>query len=649
MELKNAWVFDIEVYPNLFVLVARPLAGNLHSHERFLIHDDSEESDYLELMEWLDTRPRLIGFNNLEYDGQIIEFMKKRYENNKKTTAADIYKFQEEELFGKENRFDLPYSQWDLSFKHIDLYKINHFDNSSKRTSLKWLEFTMRFPKMQDLPFPPGTHISKSNTSKVSSYCRNDVDVTYDFYYKCVPMIELRQELANKYRNRSIMNMSDSSIGEYIFKEALKKAGINIKKKGTTRHHISVYECLVPYIEFESDIFKQVHENYKDMTLENVETEGLKGIHKQSVMFEDMEFTFGIGGLHACYKPGVYDSDDEHVIVSVDVASYYPWVAIANGFYPAHLGPEFCKIYEDLYWERKKYPKGSALNYALKIALNGVYGKSNNKHSDLRDPAYTVKITVNGQLLLTMLAEQLAKIGRLLMCNTDGIEVRIKRTDLDDLHEICEAWENLTGLELEHDFYKRLVIRDVNNYIAVTEKGKAKRKGFFRTYYDYTEEDGKPHSYNENPSATIIPEAIYEYFVNDVPIEETIENENSLYPFMEGIKGRKGFEYWFITANNDGVIDLEKRHEKAIRFYMKPGGANIYKFWLDNRVNNIQAVRKGKLVGVAMNVTKKGALEVITTDKETDESKIKTNYYVNKDYYIQECYSAIEDIVSYKD
>jgi len=51
---------------------------------------------------------------------------------------------------------------WDSNHivPQIDLFKIHHFDNNSKRTSLKKLEFNMRSEKIQDLPYQVGSTLT---------------------------------------------------------------------------------------------------------------------------------------------------------------------------------------------------------------------------------------------------------------------------------------------------------------------------------------------------------------------------------------------------------------------------------------------------------------------------------------------------------
>jgi len=112
--------------------------------------------------------------------------------------------------------------------------------------------------------------------------------------------------------------------------------------------------------------------------------------------------------------------------MSVDVASYYPNLAIRNRWSPAHIpNEEFCELYEWFYKARKKYDKKNPLNYLFKIILNSTYGLSKNRHSFLYDPELTFRITINGQLLLSMLYEQITLAipdAQPIMQNTDGLE-----------------------------------------------------------------------------------------------------------------------------------------------------------------------------------------------------------------------------------
>jgi hypothetical protein len=83
-----------------------------------------------------------------------------------------------------------------------------------------------------------------------------------------------------------------------------------------------------------------------------------------------------LGGIHGVAKAGVYESDDEYAICSYDVVSFYPQLSIQNKFAPEHIPVDaFCSLYEELFNERRKYSKGTAENYMLKILINSVLTK----------------------------------------------------------------------------------------------------------------------------------------------------------------------------------------------------------------------------------------------------------------------------------
>ncbi|MCW4574252.1 hypothetical protein OOJ74_09645, partial [Venenivibrio stagnispumantis] len=75
---------------------------------------------------------------------------------------------------------------------------------------------------------------------------------------------------------------------------------------------------------------------------------------------DGFKFVFGLGGIHGSIESQSVYSNDEMVIVDLDVASYYPNLAIKNKVYPAHFGIAFCVIYESVYETRKTYAKGTA-------------------------------------------------------------------------------------------------------------------------------------------------------------------------------------------------------------------------------------------------------------------------------------------------
>lgn len=187
---------------------------------------------------------------------------------------------------------------------------------------------------------------------------------------------------------------------------------------------------------------------------------------------EGVNYVFGTGGLHASVESTTVEADDQYEIIDFDVTSYYPSIAIENRLFPLHLTERFCDIYADLKTQRVSYKKGTAENAMLKLALNGTYGETNNQYSPFYDPKFTMSITVNGQLLLCMLVEDLL-MGVPGLCviqaNTDGITVRVPRKERvkQRMYQITADWERRTMMKLEEAHYSKMFILNVNNYLAV--------------------------------------------------------------------------------------------------------------------------------------------------------------------------------------
>lgn len=75
-----------------------------------------------------------------------------------------------------------------------------------------------------------------------------------------------------------------------------------------------------------------------------------------------------------------------------------------------------------------------------------------------------MSITLNGQLLLSLLAETLVDtISNLtvLQVNTDGITVKLKKSDEALYYQLCKDWEVKTKLNLEYVNYSKMIIADV--------------------------------------------------------------------------------------------------------------------------------------------------------------------------------------------
>lgn len=293
-----------------------------------------------------------------------------------------------------------------------------------------------------------------------------------------------------------------------------------------------------------------------------------------NVVINGFRYDFGVGGIHGA-KQGTHKSTEKRKLRTLDVASYYPNMAISNNVYPKHLGMTFCKVYKDLYVERKKHDKKSAANKALKLALNGVYGDSNNEFSPLYDPAYTMSITIGGQLSLCMLMGALVDHcdAEIIMCNTDGFEYFVDVDKIEKADKIVKRWEEVTGLEMEGDTYSVMYVRDVNNYTSITESGKVKTKGAYEVL-PYQE-----LGWHKNHSAMVIAMAVQKELLGEMSAEQFIRNHSDAYDFVLRTKVPRSSKLYL--CYEDG---REKQQQNICRYYPAVEGGKLVKLMppLDN-------------------------------------------------------------------
>jgi len=480
----------------------------------------------------------------------------------------------------------------------------------------------MKWHDVMDMPISHEEGIDASQIDEILVYNLNDVLATKLFYQKSLKEIAMRRDLGRRY-NLPLMNANDPKIGEMIMlKYIAEKSNVEakyLKTLRTERFNIDLIDCILPYIKFKTDTFNKVFNTIKSTS---VSGDKLKGAFDTKVYYDGLRYDFGLGGLHAVRESSVYHTKDETLIISLDVKSYYPNLAIRNGFHPAHLGMDFCVVYEQLYEERIAAAKGTAVNAGLKLALNGAYGKSNDYYSFLYDPMYTLKITLNGQLLLAMLCEKITEtgIGQVLMVNTDGIEVKLHIGDVERLRVIVKSWEKMTNLILEEDTYQHLWVRDVNNYIAVFANGNIYTKGA----YEWLDK-----AYHKDQSMLIVPRAVQEYFVNGTPIIDTLKASTDLYEFCLSMRSAKGAEFYMQTIGKDENGNhqvVENKLQRTNRFLVIKDGGMLIKRFSTGKETRIRNPYKMQVLNLILDID------------------APSTYNINFDFYEIECYKLIYGI-----
>ena len=672
--IEGDWIYDLETYPNIFTFCIIRADGKFL--KVFEVSDRKNEVELiLNCLRYLKkNNQRMVGFNNLGFDYPIIHELMlesakaKTHKRELKLDAKYFYTLAKKQIESfKGDGFGHTIKSQDVLVQQVDLYKIHHFDNKARATSLKMLEFNMKSDNIEDLPFPIGMKLTESKMDTLIQYNKHDVKMTLDFYKQSIDALLLRADLSKKY-SMDFTNHNDTKIGKDYFITRLEKEipGSCYKSlpdgkrkiNQTKRPFIKIQDCLFNYYDFKRPEFLAIHEwfskqlitetkgvfsdieehdlgdvakycellvkkkKFKSKPIDSdlnefliehplgwIEEEELKAteylfddegnhimvpvmtefgevdsskkpkkarVPKKSfygcwrvaetlnVVIDGFRLDFGTGGIHGSVTDRIIKETNERCTVDCDVSSMYPNLAISNRVYPLHLTNKFCDIYKDVYEQRKSFAKGTPENAVMKLALNGTYGETANQFSPLFDPAFTMAITINGQLSLCLLMEKFSEIPDLeiIQANTDGVTCSFPREYEPMYKSICENWEKQVKLELEYSNYSTMYIRDVNNYIAVFTNGKVKRKGA----YQY-----EGLGWHQNHSALVVQKAAEAYLLRGIPISSFIKYHENKWDFMLRTKVPRSSR--LILVMEDGT---EVPQQNICRYYpCKKGGKLI--------------------------------------------------------------------------
>ena len=630
----NVLIYDIETMQELFlVCLYNPETQQWHE---FQVSKNTNQID--SFVRFIEAHPEhyFVGYNNLRFDAQVVEWIIRNHNGWHEHSALEVCAMiaQKAADIIHDANFDVfpEFKEEWLSFKQIDLFKVHHYDNKNRRVSLKRLEFEMDLENIEEMPIHhTKTNMTDDEIELTIDYCRNDIYATYEFYlitigqtdhplYKGNNQIELRQDIEAEF-GIPCLNYSDSKIGDEMIKKFYcQEKGIiysELPKKGYFRKEIKMSNCIAHYVAFQTPELQAFLKRMKKNVF------GLQDDFKESIDFYDNTYSFMKGGLHTENKPKIFEADDETKIIDWDVSSYYPAIIISNGRYPQHLGKEFLRGYKAMFDKRlelkplaKTDKKIKGIVGALKLAVNSVYGKSSDMQNWIYDRQLTMFTTITGELSLMMLIEAYELSGiRIISANTDGVTIMVKNDLMDKMHEINKWWMDLTTYELEDTNYKKIIFSTVNDYLAIKTDGEIKKKGDFLTDFEL----------HKNKSARIVPIALEHFYVNDVPVADTIHNCTNIYDFCLRQKASKDFHY---EGTQAGKVTV---YNKLIRYYVSKTGEKLMKIKnpdCDTNAADASQVEAGEWV---MHVCNK-----LSKDHSLDN--------INYDYYIEKAERIIEKI-----
>ena len=217
------------------------------------------------------------------------------------------------------------------------------------------------------------------------------------------------------------------------------------------------------------------------------------------------------------------------------------------------------------------------------------------------------------------LIEELELNGiHVISANTDGIVIKLPRDKFDTYKDITNRWNETNKMCADYEEYDLIVSRDVNNYFDIQTDGTVEYKGALDPK-QYLKELKKGYD------APVVAIAVYEYFVSNIPIMDTLRNHKDILDFCKTQNVGRQFDVVYDIYKN-GVIE-HVHSQRHVRFYVSTKGIVIQK---EHKVTGA----KSKLAG-GNSVCILNSLD----DKPIEERNI------NYDYYYKECYKIIDPIM----
>jgi len=248
---------------------------------------------------------------------------------------------------------------------------------------------------------------------------------------------------------------------------------------------------------------------------------------------------------------------------------------------PAHLDADiFCDVFRSLMETRldakarakKGEPGAKEIADGMKVAINsGGFGKLTDPFSPFRDPPKGAQITINGQLIILRLIEELLHIEglRVLSANTDGILVHHPRAAIGDVYAAMKRVREVYSLN-KFDVIEclRLCRASINEYVMsyrndAGEVAIKRRGGAFN-------DGSQTENLHKKTDKAIVKQALVEYLLFDTPIDHTVKGCRDLIQFCD---------YATLDDAFDHIEDGRGNHlaQRTNRWYESVVGTTLHK------------------------------------------------------------------------
>ena len=527
---NDIFIFDCEVFAHDWLFVFKEIATG----EYTVIHNDNDA-----VVAFMERNPFLGGFNNKHYDNFILKGVMCGL------TPEQIKEINDLIIVEEVNGWDIPVlREYRVYFDSFDL-----MDDCQVGLSLKAIEAHLGIPiEETEVDFNITHRLSEKELQETIYYCKYDVDATEKLYH-------LRQAyLKNKVTLGKARNLTDR---QAMYMTNAKLTSVYLKAQKPEKPWNDERNYQYPEKLLRQYIPQGVFDFFDRMKDDRIPNDELFS-SKLEIMVGVCPCTIAYGGIHGAIPTYVEEATETRTIRNKDVASYYPHLMTLMGYCSRNMPSP--KMFEDTLEERVAAKKAGdkATANALKLVLNTTYGamlngKDGTAFNDLYDPLMGRSVCISGQLFLLELSEHLiaeCPTLKIIQLNTDGIMVSFDHEDEAKYQEITQEWQDRTGFELEEDFIRKIVQKDVNNYVEVpADGGEPKVKGG-----QLVRGIAPAGAFNINNNAVVVARAIKQYFIDGTPPEETIAASENILDFQLIAKAGGKYSQCYHLVGGEKVI-----------------------------------------------------------------------------------------------
>lgn len=489
-------------------------------------------------------------------------------------------------------------------------------------------------------------------------YNLNDVFIVAEIVRLKPDEIKSRYAVSASYEV-NVLNSSRSNMADVLFQKFYTKfSGIPYdrwKDGRTERKAMSIGKIIFDCVRFKNPQLQELLTKLRKTVVYRVNKDSLQ----EEIVIGKTVYNLATGGLHSKDIPmeiwsttewnGVYRSSTGEIIdkpvdsrlytiLHFDIASYYPSIMAYYGVAPAHMVKSAFRNLIQWMKDTRVTVKHSdeaivdgiprdVLALVLKIVINSIYGKFGFENGPLYDRLATLQVTINGQLMMLMLCEELEANGiRIISANTDGIMVKVYEDQVETFNAISKDWQERTGMSADSDVLHCLIARDVNNYIAQF-RVKDKKTGELKLE-DELKGTFNPLMYlndlQKGYSMPIVSKAVYDYFINHVPVMDTLKAATNILDFCMTQNVGKNFHIIQRRVINNEVVD--EVYQRYVRFYVANNGHVLMK------VHNISGQKERFAAGTVVQIC-----------NSLDDTPIELRN-IDYGYYYRECMKIIEPV-----